>query len=246
MASGPTRIGHKYVKAQYREYVDASFSKLRYGHQSRTNPASLHLGLLGPVIKAAVGDTVRVHFLNRAGFPANLVPAGPLAGAAADAAVADGATKTFEWVVPAAAGPGSAEDSSVVWAYGSTVDRVRDAASGLFGVVIVTRTGGAQLLTEALPESGELQAGELPVRREFVLGFLNIDEGKSHFLQKNIQKYTTDPASVRPPLGAKPAGEARGPAPRVRRAQGGARGGGRGSRARPRVPRRLPPRRAAR
>src|SRR5438093_6179556 len=49
---GPDRIGHVYRKALYREYTDGTFKHLKLrGSRWR------HLGLLGPVIHAEVGDT---------------------------------------------------------------------------------------------------------------------------------------------------------------------------------------------
>ena len=50
--TGPDRIGGTYIKALYREYTDESFSELV--------PRDEHLGLLGPIIWAEVGDTIEV------------------------------------------------------------------------------------------------------------------------------------------------------------------------------------------
>ena len=49
-----TRIGRRYKKALYREYTDASFSTLK-----QIAPEWQHLGALGPLIRAQVGDTIR-------------------------------------------------------------------------------------------------------------------------------------------------------------------------------------------
>lgn len=57
--SGPQRIGSSYLKSLYREYTDASFSTLK----PRSN-ADQHLGMLGPVIRGVVGDTIEVVFRN--------------------------------------------------------------------------------------------------------------------------------------------------------------------------------------
>jgi hypothetical protein len=67
VASGRERIGHIYLKAVYREYTDASFRRLKpRGERWR------HLGLLGPVIHAEVGDTIKVVFKNNLGIPASV------------------------------------------------------------------------------------------------------------------------------------------------------------------------------
>ncbi|HXW13398.1 MAG TPA: hypothetical protein VEN79_02720, partial [Terriglobia bacterium] len=52
---GPHRIGRVYKKAIYREYTDASFSTLK------VRPAAeQYLGLLGPILRGEVGDTIMV------------------------------------------------------------------------------------------------------------------------------------------------------------------------------------------
>ena len=68
---GPDRIGREYIKALYREYTDASFQTLK-----AVNPEWQHLGTLGPVIRAVVGDTIKVVFRNNASFSASLHPHG--------------------------------------------------------------------------------------------------------------------------------------------------------------------------
>src|SRR6266498_2742891 len=54
VASGPGRIGSKYVKCLYRGYTDAGF-----GTPLQRPAAAAYLGMLGPVIRAQVGDTIR-------------------------------------------------------------------------------------------------------------------------------------------------------------------------------------------
>jgi hypothetical protein len=58
--NGKTRIGHSYWKGLYREYTDETFSRPK----TRV-PEWEHLGLLGPVIHASVGDTIVVVFRNK-------------------------------------------------------------------------------------------------------------------------------------------------------------------------------------
>src|SRR5271156_467192 len=53
--SGPHRIGHVYKKAIYREYTDATFSTLK-----QRSPDEAYLGILGPVLRGAVGDTIKI------------------------------------------------------------------------------------------------------------------------------------------------------------------------------------------
>src|SRR4051794_41258151 len=55
VAAGEDRIGSTYAKSLYREYTDSSFSTIK------ERPAAWeHLGDLGPVIHAVVGDRVRI------------------------------------------------------------------------------------------------------------------------------------------------------------------------------------------
>ena len=140
-----------YRKAIFREYTDANFTTLK----PRTE-AWMHLGILGPLIRAEVGDTIKVVFKNNASQPCSLHPHGVLytkssEGAAyqdgtsgsdkADDAVAPGATYTYIWSVPERAGPTEHEGSSAFWVYHSHVDEGRDINSGLIGPIIITRRG---------------------------------------------------------------------------------------------------------
>jgi hypothetical protein len=69
--SGPHRIGSKYLKAIYREYTDATFTQLR------PRPADQqYLGILGPIIHAEVGDTIKVVFRNNGSHPYSMHPHG--------------------------------------------------------------------------------------------------------------------------------------------------------------------------
>ena len=54
---GPHRIGSIYRKALYREYTDETFARLK------PRPAEWESsGILGPILRAEVGDTIRVVF----------------------------------------------------------------------------------------------------------------------------------------------------------------------------------------
>lgn len=62
-------IGTRYKKALYRQFSDANF----VNEVPRTK-AWQHLGVLGPVIHAEVGDEIRVIFKNLLPFPVNMHP----------------------------------------------------------------------------------------------------------------------------------------------------------------------------
>jgi FtsP/CotA-like multicopper oxidase with cupredoxin domain len=69
--NGPSRIGDTYRKALYRAYTDATFQT-----PAALPPSEEHLGMLGPVIRAEVGDTIKVVFRNNTSIPASIHPHG--------------------------------------------------------------------------------------------------------------------------------------------------------------------------
>jgi hypothetical protein len=80
--------------------------------------------MLGPIIRAAVGQVVTVVLKNNLSFPCNLEPSGvqpekPGADGAAALSpeAAPGATVTYRWLVPDSMGPGPMEPSAKLWLY---------------------------------------------------------------------------------------------------------------------------------
>jgi FtsP/CotA-like multicopper oxidase with cupredoxin domain len=193
---GPHRIGTKYHKVIYREYTDATFTTLK------PRPASeRYLGILGPLFRAEVGDTIRVVFRNNASRPYSMHPHGVFYAKAsegvsyndgsasagkANGAVPPGTTWTYTWEVPERAGPGPNDPSSVAWLYHSHVEEQKDVDSGLIGAIIVTRRGMAR--PDGSPKD---------VDHEFVCLFNIFDENQSWYLDRNIQTYTTDPKGTK-------------------------------------------------
>jgi hephaestin len=185
---GPGRIGRVYRKALYRAYTDATFAI-----QVPLDPRWEHLGTLGPVIRAEVGDTIIVHFKNNASFPNTLHPHGvfyekdsegaPYADGTGDADKADdavppGGTHTYTWEVPKRAGPGPHDPSSILWMYHSHADEVADTNAGLVGPILVSRRG------EAKPDGSPID-----VDREFVTLFTVSDENFSPYLDHNVRTH---------------------------------------------------------
>jgi manganese oxidase len=195
MQRGAHSIGKVYRKAIYREYTDATFTKLKpRGSEEQ------YLGILGPILHAEVGDTLRVVFKNNATRPYSMHPHGVFynkdsegsvyddgsaAAAKANSIVPPGETHIYNWEVPERAGPGPADGSSVVWLYHSHVNEQRDVNSGLIGSIIVTARGMAR--PDGSPKD---------VDREFVCLFMLFDENVSWYLDHNIQTYTSDPKGV--------------------------------------------------
>lgn len=186
------RIGGTYLKALYREFEDDSFTamKARTGNEE-------HLGFLGPVIRAEVGDTIEVVFLNDASQPYSIHPSGVHYDKANEGAmyndgstdhsddlVAPGSMYNYTWTVPPYLAPTNLDRSCVMNIYHSHVDPVRDPYSGLIGPLLVCKTGSLE---------GNKERG---VDKEFSLLFMNVDENLSHYLSENIQKYTDEPNEV--------------------------------------------------
>jgi FtsP/CotA-like multicopper oxidase with cupredoxin domain len=192
---GADRIGSVYLKSLYREYTDATFTKL----VPRT-AANEHLGFLGPTLHAEVGDTIRVVFRNNTRYPASMHPHGVFYDKAsegalyadgtsarehADDVVAPGDTYTYIWQVPERAGPASHHDSSVAWMYHGHVDEPSDTYSGLMGTIVVTRAG------EARPDGTPRD-----IDREFVTTYWVVDENQSRYLARNVRRYARRPQTV--------------------------------------------------
>lgn len=191
---GKNRIGRTYHKAVFREYTDGTFTTLK----KRTAEWE-HLGLLGPVIHAEVGDTIQVFFKNNGQQTYSLHPHGVFYAKDSEGSdyndgandlshngvVAPGGTHTYTWQVPERAGPGPNDPSSVVWLYHSHNYEPRDTDAGLIGALVITKKGMAK--ADGSPKD---------VDREFVTAYFIIDENSSWYLTQNILKYTSDPKSV--------------------------------------------------
>jgi FtsP/CotA-like multicopper oxidase with cupredoxin domain len=193
---GPHQIGSINKKTIYRQYTDATFTKLK-----PRAPEDAYLGLVGPILYAEVGDTIKVVFRNHATHPFGMHPHGVqyakdsegadyndgTSGAdKADGCVSPGATHTYTWNVTEAASPGPNDPSSIFWLYHSHCDELRDVASGLFGGIVVTRRGMA--LPDGHPRG---------IDHEFVTIFIAINENESWYLKDNINEHTTDPKGVK-------------------------------------------------
>lgn len=190
---GPHRIGSIYRKAIYREYTDDTFTRLK-----APPPEWEHLGMLGPVLRAEVGDTIRVVFKNNATHPFTMHPHGVFYAKDSEGAgyddgsssadkegVPPGKTHIYNWEVPERAGPGPNDPSSIVWLYHSHANELKDVESGLVGVILISRKGMAG--PTGRPKD---------VDREFVNLFMIVDENTSWYLQHNIETYTSDPKGV--------------------------------------------------
>ena len=138
----------KWEKTRYIEYTDTTFGTRK--------PQPEWLGVLGPIIRAEVGDIINVHFLNRAGGYYGIHPHGvrydkdnegahyfgfdgtpPGAGAQ----IRPGGRFTYTWEADADSGPAPGQPSSIVWWYHSHVDEPAETNAGLLGPIIIYRDG---------------------------------------------------------------------------------------------------------
>ena len=181
---GATARPPVFKKAVFREYTDETFAQLK-----PRAPAWTHAGILGPILRAEVGDRIEVTLKNNCSFPVSLHAHGvqylkPYEGAGYpdgtsgsdkdDEAIAPGDNYTYRWNVPTRSGPGPDDPSSVVWLYHSHVNSPRDINTGLVGALIVTRHGAAR--ADGSPDD---------VDREFVTLFMNFNEADSRFALRN-------------------------------------------------------------
>lgn len=128
-------------KLRYVQYTDATFTAKVFPTQ--------RLGILGPVLRGMVGETLAVTFLNRTPQPLSMHPHGvrydkdnegvwqpenPGRGAA----VGPGARFTYVWQLDEASGPLPSEPSSKGWLYHSHVTGDGEVNQGLVGFIIVT------------------------------------------------------------------------------------------------------------
>ncbi|XP_008846263.1 ceruloplasmin isoform X2 [Nannospalax galili] len=198
---GATRIGGSYKKLVYREYTDGSFT-----NQKERGPDEEHLGILGPVIWAEVGDTIKVTFHNKGPYPLSIQPTGvrftvdnegtyyappahilkggvPRPQAASH--VAPKETFTYEWTVPKGVGPTHADPVCLSRMYYSAVDPTKDIFTGLIGPMKICKKG-------SLLSNGK----QKDVDKEFYLFPTVFDENESLLLDDNIRMFTTAPDGV--------------------------------------------------
>ena len=178
----PWRQSRTWRKTRFVEYTDDTFTT------KKAQPP--WLGVLGPVLRAEVGDTIQVHFLNRSRRPASVHPHGvrytkDSEGAhyrqgGAGGRIAPGQRFTYTWTADEESGPGPDDASSKVWWYHSHVDEPADINAGLLGPLVITARG------RALPDGTPAD-----VDREFVALMMIFDEagGQERGLMHSINGF---------------------------------------------------------
>ena len=163
----PWSLKTRWAKSRFIEYTDASFTTRK--------PQPVWLGILGPIIRAEVGDEVVVEFLNRSSKMHDIHPHGlrydkdnegslylPYGKGAR---VPPGGRFTYHWFADKGSGPGLGQPSSIVWWYHPHVDPTIETNAGLLGPIIVTAKGQAK--ADGSPKD---------VDNEFVASFVIFDE----------------------------------------------------------------------
>ncbi|KAI8986445.1 Cupredoxin [Pilobolus umbonatus] len=135
-------LGTKYLKSLYVEYTDVTFREKK--------PRPKWQGNMGPILRAEVGDLIRIHFWNKAHINCTMHPHGVFYDMEMEGALFKGGyekavvhyneTYTYEWHVHPRAGPGPKDGNSLVWGYHSHVTE-GDIYAGLYGAIVVYRPG---------------------------------------------------------------------------------------------------------
>jgi FtsP/CotA-like multicopper oxidase with cupredoxin domain len=188
----PWTNSHVFNKVRYIEYTDETFSTPK--------PQPQWLGVLGPILRAEVGDTLKVHFCNgtssghygmhphgvrytKDNEGAHYMPTdanGAVLPAGAGSHVMPGECYDYSWFADAGSGPGPADPSSLVWWYHSHIDEPAETNAGLLGAIIITRKGWAR-------EDGSPK----DVDREFITAYFIFNEldGAEEGLMHSINGY---------------------------------------------------------
>lgn len=140
-----------YTKYRYIGYTDGSYAT--------PLPQPEWMGILGPQLRAVVGDTLKIHFLNKTDRPLSMHPHGVMydkdsegADGGKGASVPPGKRYTYTWIVDENAGPGPSDPSSIVWLYHSHVMSEDETNLGLIGTIVVTREGKAHSTFNPTPQ----------------------------------------------------------------------------------------------
>ncbi|KAI9322306.1 Cupredoxin [Dichotomocladium elegans] len=168
------------------DYTEYSGSSANDDSYSIPKPRPQWQGLMGPILRAEVGDTIKVHFFNRAAHNFSMHPHGVFYEFEMEGAVYKAATEfsmiepghnyTYEWKVMPRAGPGPSDGNSLVWGYHSHVSE-NDIFAGLFGAIVVYRKG-------ALRES--------TIKNEVVTALVAINENISPYLTQTVTDLAHD------------------------------------------------------
>uniref|UniRef100_A0A8C7XI74 Hephaestin n=1 Tax=Oryzias sinensis TaxID=183150 RepID=A0A8C7XI74_9TELE len=131
-------IGSRYKKVVYRQYTNEKFTK-----PVERTPDMEHLGIMGPMIHANIGDKVKIVFKNMASRPYSIHAHGIKTESPSVQETKAGETNTYTWYINKNTGPTTEQEECSVSAYYSTVDVTKDLYSGLIGPLVICRRSWA-------------------------------------------------------------------------------------------------------
>ncbi|XP_052005616.1 coagulation factor VIII-like [Xyrauchen texanus] len=184
---GPQRLGGVYKKVAFVEYTDKTFTEKKTTGRM----------LIGPELRGEVGDKFQIIFKNKASRPFNIYPNGltsvqPMKKTEKDKpvdlrslAVPPGEIMMYLWKLTAEDGPTESDPRCLTRLYQSTVDPVRDVATGLVGPLIICKY-------QSLDKRGKVLTSD----KEKKLLFTVFDENISWYFEENIKRNSEDPAKI--------------------------------------------------
>ncbi|XP_069336308.1 coagulation factor V isoform X1 [Eulemur rufifrons] len=188
------QIGKHYKKVVYKQYEDESFTK------REENPNIKEDGILGPIIRAQVRDTLKITFKNMASRPYSIYPHGVTFSPYEDEvnssstsgsntmirAVKPGETYTYKWNILEFDEPTENDAQCLTRPYYSDVDIMKDIASGLIGLLLICKS-------RSLDKRGIQRAADIEQQAVFAV----FDENKSWYIEDNINKFCENPDEVK-------------------------------------------------
>ncbi|XP_036199955.1 coagulation factor V [Myotis myotis] len=188
------QIGKHYKKVVYKQYQDGTFTKRL--EESRNNED----GILGPIIRAQVRDTLKITFKNMASRAYSIYPHGVTFSPFEDTvnssstsgsntmvrAVQPGETYTYKWNILESDEPTDNDAQCLTRPYYSDVDVTRDIASGLIGLLLICKS-------RSLDKRGIQRAADIEQQAVFAV----FDENKSWYIEDNINKFCENPEEVK-------------------------------------------------
>ena len=178
------RIGNKYLKARYIEYTDATYTV----QKPQESP---DLGIIGPIFRAEVGDSIIVYFRNKTNFPVSIHPHGVRYDSISEGikGILPNQSFTYSWVADGNSVPSYNDPSSLGWVYHSHVheNENMDVYAGLVGALVIYQKG--------FFNNGKNKYVDV---EKFAIIY-EIDESASILFDQNLAKYiripidTTDP-----------------------------------------------------
>ncbi|XP_064450421.1 coagulation factor V isoform X2 [Mirounga angustirostris] len=188
------QIGKHYKKVVYTQYQDESFTKRLENTNIKED------GILGPIIRAQVRDTLKIVFKNMASRVYSIYPHGVTFSPYEDdvnssytsdnytmiRAVQPGETYTYKWNILESDEPTENDAQCLTRPYYSNVDVTRDIASGLIGLLLICKS-------RSLDKRGIQRAADIEQQAVFAV----FDENKSWYIEDNINKFCENPEKVK-------------------------------------------------